>query len=270
MRAVWLVLFASAATPAAADALLSQALANGGAWSPDDWAYVSTTRVNAGGSNVVSDAWSRATSGSRASAPTRNVRVVTYDPSKPEGQRQVVLSDDSATPPAVNKSLNIRKGRNDTFIHSDESDRLPSYDDMRQMVSSDAAKIGDTVATATYRFTTPLKNIRHIGSANIDVVGDSGGRIMLSGTAVVQKAGPGAPYVKSVIVYLPTGDRGRGNAAGKIRQLSMGFRFAPDPTRQVELLRAFGFDSQFQALGLVSVGASVLNRVDGYRFVGAK
>lgn len=266
MRKRTILLVAAAyTTPAQADALLDQALANGGAWSPDDWAYVSTTRVNAGGSNVVSDAWSRATSGGRAAAPTRDVRIVTYDPSKPEGQRQVVLSDGNNVP---SKNGHVVVIGSNGSVSSRENDRLPSYDDIRQMVKPGAAKIGDTVATATYRFTTPLKDLRHIGSADLDI--DTDTAVILNGTAVVQKTGPHAPYVKSVIVYLPTGDHGRGNAAAKIKQLSMGFRFAPDPARGTELLRAFGFDSSFQALGLMSIDASFLNRVDGYRYVGKR
>ena len=46
----------AAAAPAHADALLDQALANGGAYDPVEWAYVSTTRVRAGGDNVIGEA----------------------------------------------------------------------------------------------------------------------------------------------------------------------------------------------------------------------
>ena len=87
---------------------------------------------------------------------------------------------------------------------------------------------------------------------------------------VIPWFGPHAPYVKTVTVWLPTGDKGRGNAAGKIKLMSMGFRFEPDPAKGTQLLRAFGFDTSLQALGLMTVDASFLNKVDGYRYVGKR
>lgn len=261
----WLVL---AAAPVQADVLLDQALANGGAYAPAEWAYVSTTKVAAGGTNVVGDAWHRLTDGARAKPPTRNTRVVTFDPSKPAGSQQVVIEDDTAPSREARRALNTREGRGDTLIHSDEDDRLPSYADMRQIVKPDAAKVADTVATATYRFKVAPKDIRTIGSADIDIDSDTP-LPMLDGTAVIQKTGPFAPYVKTVTVALPTnGGKGRGNAVGKVKQMSMGFRFAPDPKRGTKLLRAFGFDTSLQALGLMTVDVSTLNTVASYRFVG--
>ncbi len=256
--------------PAHADALLDAALAHGGAWSPNDWAYVSTTRVAAGGSSIVGDTWSRLTTGAREKPATRTVRVVSFDPSKPEGSRQVVLSDSSAPPTRTKRQLNLREGRNDGgMIQTDENDNLPAYEELRPLIPANAKRVADTVATATYRFQVDPKKIKHIGSADIDIDTDSA-LPMLTGTAVVKKTGPFAPYVSTMTIVLPTGDRGRGNAAAKVKLLSMGFRFAPEPKTGTQLLRAFGFDTSLQALGLMTVDMSALNRVDGYHYVGKK
>ena len=265
-RIAALILATFVAVPAQADALLDQALGHGGAYSPGDWAYVSTTTVNAGGSTLIGDVWNKISTGARSQAPRRNIRITTYDPSKPKGERQVVLQDDSGPSDDAKRALNTRKGRNDTMIHTDEDERLPSYDDMKQLVKRDARRTGDSFATATYRFTVDPKDVRHIGSADFNIDSDTP-LPPLTGIARVQKTGPFAPYVSTVTVYLPTGDRGRGNAAAKVRLLSMGFRFAPDPGRGVQLLRAFGFDTSLQALGLMTVDVSTLNRVGGYRYV---
>lgn len=241
------------AAPAHADALLDQALANGGAYAAADWAYVSTTKVWAGGSTVVGDAIDRAQSGKRARPPLRDEKVVRYDPSRPPGEREkVVYAKDS-------KSVHVE---------TDENDDLPAYGDMRQLIQGQPKRVGDTVATATYRFAVDPRQVRKIGAADLNI--DSDTPIPpLTGTAVVQKTGPSAPYIKTVVVALPTNDgKGRGNAAGKVKQLSFGFRFAPDPERGVQLLQAFGMDSSLQGLGLVTVDFSVLNKVGNYRFVG--
>lgn len=241
------------AAPAQADALLDQALANGGAYNGADWAYVSTMQVWAGGSTVVGDAYDRATQGKRARPPLREQKVTSYDPSKPVGQREkVVYSKDSKQ----------------VAIETDENDELPVYAEMQQFIQGAPRKVGETAATATYRFNVDPKLVRKVGSADLDI--DSSDPLPpLAGTAVVQKTGPGAPYVKTMTVALPThGGKGRGNAAGKVKQLSFGFRFAHEPTRGVKLLQAFGMDSSLQGLGLVTVDFSVLNKVSGYRFVG--
>lgn len=246
---------ALAGVPASADALLDQALANGGAYNAADWAYVSTMKVWAGGSTVVGDAIDRAQTGKRARPPLRDEKVVRYDPSRPPGEREkVVYSKDSG-------SVHVN-------TDDDEDDDLPAYGEMRQLIQGQPKRIGDTVATATYRFAVDPAQVRKIGGADLDIDSDAP-LPPLTGTAVVQKTGPRAPYIKSVIVALPTNDgKGRGNAAGKVKQLSFGFRFAPEPTRGVQLLQAFGMDSSLQGLGLVTVDFSVLNKVSNYRFVG--
>jgi hypothetical protein len=241
------------AAPAHADALLDQALANGGAYDAADWAYVSTMKVWAGGSTVVGDAIDRAHSGKRARPPLRDEKVIRYDPSRPPGEREkVVYSKDS-------KSVHV---------DSDEDDDLPAYGEMRQLIQGEPKRIADTVAIATYRFAVDPAQVRKIGGADLDIDSDHP-MPSLTGTAVVQKTGPRAPYIKTIVVALPTNEgKGRGNAAGKIKQLSFGFRFAPDPQRGVQLLQAFGMDSSLQGLGLVTVDFSVLNKVGNYRFVG--
>lgn len=244
---------ALAAVPAHADALLDQALANGGAYNPADWAYVSTVQVWAGGSTVVGDAIDRARSGERARPPLRDQKVVRYDPSRPPGQREKVV---------------YSKNSDAVHVETDEDDDLPAYAEMRQLIQGQPKRVGDTVATATYRFSVDPAQVRKIGGADLDI--DSETPLPpLAGTAVVQKTGPGAPYIKTIVVALPTNEgKGRGNAAGKVKQLSFGFRFAPDPQRGVQLLQAFGMDSSLQGLGLVTVDFSVLNKVSNYRFVG--
>ena len=247
--------FALAAAPAHADALLDQALANGGAYNPADWAYVSTMQVWAGGSTVVGDAIDRARTGARARPPLRDQKVVRYDPSRPPGEREKVVYS-----------------KNSDQVHVDtednEGDDLPAYAEMRQLIQGKPRRVANTVATATYRFSVDPAQVRKIGAADLDIDSDAP-LPPLAGTAVVQKSGPGAPYLKTVVVVLPTNEgKGRGNAAGKVKQLSFGFRFAPDPQRGVQLLQAFGMDSSLQGLGLVTVDFSVLNKIGNYRFVG--
>lgn len=243
------------AVPAHADALLDQALANGGAYSSDDWAYVSTMQVWAGGSTVVGDAIDRAKDGKRARPPLRDQKVVHYDPSKPAGEREKVVYQRDSKQVAVQ-------------TEDDEDDDLPAYGEMRQLIQGTPVKIGETAASATYRFKVDPKQVRKIGAADIDI--DSKDPLPpLTGTAVVQKTGKFAPYIKTMVVALPThAGKGRGNAAGKVKQLSFGFRFAPEPSKGVKLLQAFGVDSSLQGLGLITVDFSVLNKVSGYRFVG--
>lgn len=245
--------FTLVAAPAHADALLDQALANGGAYNSADWAYVSTMQVWAGGSTVVGDAIDRAKSGKRARPPLRDQKVTNVDPSKAAGQREKVV---------------YQKDSKQVVVNTDEDDDLPAYDEMRQLIQGTPTKIGETVASATYRFKVDPKQVRKIGGADLDI--DSTDPLPpLTGTAVVQKTGAGAPYIKTLTVVLPTHDgKGRGNAVGKVKQLSFGFRFAPEPTKGVKLLQAFGMDSSLQGLGLVTVDFSVLNKVSAYRFVG--
>lgn len=244
---------ALAAVPAQADAMLDQALANGGGYNSADWAYVSTIQVWAGGSTVVGDAIDRAKSGARARPPLRDQKVTRVDPSRPAGQREKTV---------------YQKDSEQVAVDTDEDDDLPAYDEMRQLIQGTPTKVGETVASATYRFQVDPAQVRKIGGADLDI--DSTDPLPpLTGTAVVQKTGPGAPYIKTLVVALPTHDgKGRGNAAGKVKQLSFGFRFAPEPTKGVKLLQAFGIDSSLQGLGLVTVDFSVLNKVSGYRFVG--
>ena len=243
----------AAAAPAHADALLDQALANGGAYDPAQWAYVSTMQVWAGGSTVVGDAIDRARTGARARPPLRDQKVIRYDPSRPPGERQKVV---------------YSKNSDQVHVESDENDDLPAYGEMRQLIQGEPKRIGETAATATYRFSVDPAQVRKIGGADLDI--DSDTQLPpLTGTAVVQKTGPRAPYIKTIVVALPTNEgKGRGNAAGKVKQLSFGFRFAPDPQRGVQLLQAFGMDSSLQGLGLVTVDFSVLNKIGSYRFVG--
>jgi|GEM_PF-5192263 len=247
------VVLLSAAAPARADALLERALANGGAYSPAEWAYTSTTQTWAGGSTVVGDAIDRARRGERARPPLREERVVRFDPSRPAGERQKVLYG--------KKSENVD-------VRVDEDDDLPAYAEMRQLVQGTPKLVAQTAASATYRFAVDASQVRKIGGADLQIDSDDP-LPPLAGTAVVQKTGRFAPYVRSVVVALPTrGGKGRGNAVGKVKQLSFGFSFAPEPTRGVKLLRAFGMDSSLQGLGLVTVDFSLLNRVADYRFVG--
>lgn len=254
-RLIAIAPFALAAVPAQADALLDQALANGGAYKAADWAYVSTMQVWAGGSTVVGDAFDRVRNGQRARPPLREQKVVRYDPSLPPGQREKVV---------------YSKNSDVVDVETDEDDELPAYGEMRQLVQGKPKRIADTVASATYRFAVDPAQVRKIGGADLDFDPDTGAAMPpLTGTAVVQKMGPGAPYIRTLLVALPNNDgKGRGNAAGKVKQLSFGFRFAPDPQRGVKLLQAFGMDSSLQGLGLVTVDFSVLNKVGNYRFVG--
>ena len=241
------------AAPAHADALLDQALANGGAYNESDWAYVSTMQVWAGGSTVVGDALDRAKDGKRARPPLRDEKITSVDPSKPVGQREKVT---------------YNKSSKQVVVQTDEDDDLPAYGEMRQLIQGTPVKIGETATSVTYRFSVDPKQVRKIGGADIEI--DSTDPLPpLAGTAVVQKTGAGAPYIKTMVVALPTHDgKGRGNAAGKVKQLSFGFRFAPDPAKGVKLLQAFGMDSSLQGLGLITVDFSVLNKISGYRFVG--
>lgn len=241
------------AAPAQADALLDQALANGGAYDPAQWAYVSTMQVWAGGSTVVGDALDRARTGERAKPPLREQKVVRYDPSLPPGQREKVV---------------YSKNSEQVVVHTDEDDDLPAYGEMRQLIQGEPKRVAETATTVTYRFAVDPAQVRKIGGADLDI--DSETPLPpLNGRAIVQKTGPRAPYIKTIVVALPTNaGKGRGNAAGKVKQLSFGFRFAPDPARGVQLLQAFGMDSSLQGLGLVTVDFSVLNKVSNYRFVG--
>lgn len=241
------------AVPAHADALLDQALANGGAYQESDWAYVSTMQVWAGGSTVVGDALDRAKDGKRARPPLRDEKITSVDPSKPAGQREKVT---------------YNKNSKEVVVQTDEDDDLPAYSEMRQLIQGTPVKVGETAASATYRFSVDPKQVRKIGGAELDI--DTSDPLPpLTGTAVVQTTGPGAPFIKTMVVALPTHEgKGRGNAAGKVKQLSFGFRFAHEPTKGVKLLQAFGMDSSLQGLGLITVDFSVLNKVSGYRFVG--
>lgn len=241
------------AAPAHADALLDQALANGGAYKEADWAYVSTMQVWAGGSTVIGDAIDRAKDGKRARPPMRDEKITSVDPSKPAGQREKVT---------------YSKNSKEVMVQTDEDDDLPAYSEMRQLIQGTPKKVGETAASVTYRFNVDPAQVRKIGGADLDI--DSTDPLPpLAGTAVVQKTGKGAPYISTMVVALPTHEgKGRGNAAGKVKQLSFGFRFAPEPTKGVQLLQAFGMDSSLQGLGLITVDFSVLNKVSGYRFVG--
>ncbi len=242
-----------AAAPAHADALLDQALANGGAYDPAQWAYVSTTQVWAGGSTVVGDALDRVRQGERSRPPLREEKVVRFDPSRPAGERQRVVYGKTGD--------NVR-------VEADEKDDLPAYSEMRQLIQGEPKLVAQTATTATYRFNVDPRQVRKIGGADLNIDSDTP-LPPLTGTAVVQKGDRFGPYVKTLVVALPTnGGKGRGNAAGKVKQLSFGFSFAPEPTRGVKLLQAFGMDSSLQGLGLVTVDFSLLNRVAGYRYVG--
>lgn len=232
-------------TSAFADALLDKALANGGGYDRSDWAYTSTTRFWGAGDNVVSEAF-RDRRSAGLGRPDKE-RVVRFDPSLPKGKQLVVLRE--------TRSASIH-------VNSDEADELPRYAEMRELIQGTPKRIADTPTQATYSFDVDPSKVKKIGSADLDI--DIEG-VRLAGRAVVQKTGLHAPYVKSVTVALPGV---RGNAAGKMRQMSLGFRFAPDPKRGVQLMRAFGFDMNLQALGLVSADIATLNRVGGYRYVG--
>lgn len=258
------VLAAAAAAlsfPASADQLLDAALANGGAYSGSDWAYYATTKVWAGGSTVVGDLIDRTTNGVRDRPALRNTRVIFYDPTKPQELRTKVIRDSDQEGPQVR----VKPG------HKRSKDRkiedYPNYSEIRGLIEGQATKTGETARTATYRFQVDPAKVRKFGSADIQI--DSKAPLpKFAGTLTVQKSGVGAPYVSSVIVALPTGNKGRGNAAGKVRLMSMGLRFAPDPVKGVKLLQALGLDTSLQGLGLVTVDLSVLNRIEGYRYVG--
>ncbi len=247
--------------PASADQLLDAALANGGAYSGSDWAYYSTTKVWAGGSTVVGDLIDRTTSGARDRPDLRNTRVIYYDPSKPEALRTKLIRDSGEKGPEVRVKAD-REGRKDRKIED-----YPNYSEIRGLIEGQATKTGETTRTATYRFQVDPAKVRKFGSADIQIDGETQ-LPKFAGTLTVQKAGVGSPYVSSVIVALPTGKKGRGNAAGKVRLMSMGLRFAPDPVKGVKLLQALGLDTSLQGLGLVTVDLSVLNRIEGYRYVG--
>lgn len=250
MRLILAAAALSLPAAAQADALLTQALANGGAYNPADWAYVSTTQVWTGGTTVVGDALYRARDGERPRPPLRSERVVLFDPSKPAGQRTKVVRE------TVDKQVQVR---------SDETDEFPAYSELAKLVQGTPKLVAQTAATATYRGWVDPAKVRNFGSVDIE---SSDPLPPLAGTFTVQKRGPGAPYVKSVVIALPTGEKGRGNAVGKVRQMSFGFRYAPDPQKGVKLLQAFGMDSSLQGLGLVTIDFSVLTKVQGYRYVG--
>lgn len=250
-RPLFLLAFA-AATPASGDALLDQAFANGGAHQQADWAYYATTKVWTGGSTVVGDLYDRATSGARARPPLRESRIVSYDPSKPAGKREVVLRE---TGDHVRIDENGKDGGD-----------LPAYAELPKLVQSNVRRVADSVATATYRFTMDPAQVKRFGSAKLEF--DKDVKLPpLAGTLTVRKLGVGAPYVSSMVVALPAGQRGRGNAAGKVKQLSMGLSFAPVADGKVKLLRAIGFDTSLQGLGLVTVDFSILHRLENYRRV---
>ena len=232
-------------TSALADALLDKALANGGRYDRSDWAYTSTTRFWGTGDNVVSEAFHDRRSAALG-RPDKE-RVVRFDPSLPKSKQLIVLS---------------QTGSDSVHVETDEADELPRYSEMRDLIQGSPMRITDTPAQATYAFAVDPSKVKKIGSADLDV--DIEG-VQLQGRAVVQKTGPHAPYVKSVTVFLPGA---RGNAAGKMRQFSLGFRFAPDPKSGVQLMRAFGFDMNVQALGLVSADFALLNKIGDYRYVG--
>lgn len=243
---------ALATVPAAAhaDALLTQALANGGAYDAADWAYVSTTQVWTGGTTVVGDALHKMRDGERPRPPLRTERVVQFDPSKPVGQRTKVVRETTSK---------------EVKVEADESDDFPAYQELAKLVQGQPKLVAQTSTTATYRGWVDPAKVRNFGSVDIE---STEPLPPLAGTFTVQKTGPGAPYVKSVVIALPTGDKGRGNALGKVRQMSFGFRYAPDPQKGVKLLQAFGMDSSLQGLGLVTIDFSLLTKVSGYRYVG--
>jgi len=250
MRLILTAALVSLPAAAHADALLTQALANGGAYSPADWAYVSTTQAWAGGSTVVGDALDKFRDGERARPPLRSERVVQYDPSKPAGERtRIVRETDS-------KEVQVK---------ADEGDEFPAYGELAKLVQGAPKLVAQTATTATYRGWVDAAKVRKFGTVEIE---SSEPLPPLAATFTVQKTGPGAPYVRTVVMALPTGDRGRGNALGKVRQLSFGLRYAPDAQKGVKLLQAFGVDSSLQGLGLVTVDFSLLTKVSGYRYVG--
>ena len=263
MKSAALLFGIALASPAAADALLDQALANGGAYAASDWAYYSTMKVWTGGSTVVGDFFDRAETGQRDRPPLRETRVVAYDPSKPAALRTRVVRESGDGPVKVQG----KNGDGDSGDERDKPEEFPAYSEIRGLMDGPATLASQTAATATYRFKVDPKKVRKFGSADIDIDSDTP-LPSLAGRLVVRKTGPGAPYVQSVVVALPTGTRGRGNAAGKVKQLSMGLSFAPDPVKGVKLLRALGIDTSLQGLGLVTVDFSVLNKIEGYRYVG--
>ena len=258
MKYAVLAIAAFAAGPAAADQLLDAALANGGAYSGNDWAYYSTTKVWAGGSTVVGDMIDKTTQGHRDRPPLRETRVISYDPSKPLALRTTAVRETGSDHPHV-------KVNHDNQDKDDKA--FPTYAEIRTLIDGPATKAGETASTATYRFKVDPAKVRKFGSADIQVESDTP-LPKFAGTLTVQKTGVGAPYVSSVIVALPTGTKGRGNAAGKVKLMSMGLRFAPDPVKGVKLLQALGLDTSLMGLGLVTVDLSVLNRIEGYRYVG--
>jgi hypothetical protein len=241
---------AAAPSAAHADALLTEALANGGAYNPAEWAYVSVTKVWTGGTTVVGDAVHKLRDGERPRPPLRSERVVQFDPTKPAGQRLRVVRE------TVDKQVEVR---------ADETDDFPAYSELAKLVQGTPKLVAQTSTTATYRGWVDPAKVRNFGSVDIE---SSDPLPPLAGTFTVQKSGPGAPYVKSVVIALPTGEKGRGNAVGKVRQMSFGFRYAPDPQKGVKLLQAFGMDSSLQGLGLVTIDFSLLTKVAGYRYVG--
>ncbi len=255
-----LLLAVAVATPASADQLLDMALANGGAYSGSDWAYYSTMKVWTGGSTVVGDFFDKAHTGKRDRPPLRETRVIAYDPSKPAALRTKVIRDSGDGHVKV-------AGDHERDREKDKAEDFPAYSEIRNLMNGPATKARETATIATYNFKVDPKKVRRFGSADIEINTDSP-LPLLNGTLTVRKTGAGAPYVSSVIVSLPTGDKGRGNAAGKVKLLSMGLSYAPDPVKGVKLLRALGFDTSLQGLGLVTVDFSILNRIEGYRYVG--
>lgn len=241
---------AAAPTAAHADALLTQALANGGAYNPAEWAYVSTTQVWTGGTTVVGDAVHKLRDGARPRPPLRSERVVLFDPTKPAGQRSRVVRE------AVDKQVQV---------NSDENEEFPAYSELAKLVQGTPKLVAQTATTATYRGWVDPGKVRNFGSVDIE---SSDPLPPLAGTFTVRKTGPGAPYVQTVVIALPTGEEGRGNAVGKVRQMSFGFRYAPHAEKGVKLLQAFGMDSSLQGLGLVTIDFSLLTKVAGYRYVG--
>jgi hypothetical protein len=232
--------------PASADALLDSALANGGAYDANQWAYVSNTKLWSGGSTVIGDLWDRMVHGARQKTPLRVSQTVTFDPSKPSGTRQ---------------SVRVSVG-DSAVIDTDEKDGVPAYSELRQLVQGRPQKLAETAATVTYRVKIDPTRVRKLGAADFEMEGDLPS---LDGRIIVVKTGPHAPYISVIRAELPKG--AVGNAAGKIKHFSFAFRFAPDPQTGVQLIRASGIDASVQGLGLVTVDMSALNRLGSYRKV---
>ena len=244
-----------AAPPAAADALIERALANGSGYDPAQWAYQSELELYYRTETVLHDAFRFGAHKPRR-PPFAASRLVAVDPRRTGADRRRVLR-------TVNTRDSVIIDPTDTS-EADADDRPIAYADLRGLIQGKPVRTGATASHVIYRFTADPAKVKQLGSAQFDFDADT---VLppLTGTARVRVQGPHAPYVETVELGYP---QAKGNVYAKLRAFSMGLRFAPDPTRGTMLLNGFGMDVSLRTLGLLTIDGAVLNRVGSWRYVG--